>query len=96
MHIPPENIAEYKKRHDEIWPELSQALKEAGISNYSIYFDEITGDLFAVLELAENHQMEALANMEIMKKWWAWNQPIQTYEGERPFTRTLKEVFHLK
>ena len=30
---------EYKKRHDEIWPELQQLLKETGISDYSIFLD---------------------------------------------------------
>jgi L-rhamnose mutarotase len=38
---------EYKKRHAEIWPELKQLLKEAGISEYSIFFDDETNTLFA-------------------------------------------------
>ena len=29
--------AEYKRRHDEIWPELVAAIKDAGISNYSLF-----------------------------------------------------------
>ena len=33
-------VEEYKKRHDEIWPELKQLLKDAGIGDYSIFFDE--------------------------------------------------------
>lgn len=37
---------EYKKRHDEIWPELKKTLSDAGISDYSIYLDEETGTLF--------------------------------------------------
>ncbi len=39
---------EYKKRHDAIWPELSKAIRDAGISDYSIFLDEETGTLFAV------------------------------------------------
>jgi L-rhamnose mutarotase len=38
---------EYKKRHDEIWPELSQVLKDAGVSDYSIFLDSETLTLFA-------------------------------------------------
>lgn len=95
MHIPPEHLAEYKKRHDEIWPDLVAALKQAGISDYSIFFDQPTGDLFAIMKLDDNHQLERLGEMEIMKKWWASNTDIQTYDGERPFARQLDEVFHL-
>jgi len=39
---------EYKKRHDEIWPELSILLKTSGIYDYSIFLDEETNTLFAV------------------------------------------------
>lgn len=95
MHIPPEHAAEYKKRHDEIWPELIVALKEAGISDYSIFFDQTTGDLFAIMKLDDNHQLERLGEMEIMKTWWASNTDIQTYDGGQPFARQLDEVFHL-
>lgn len=31
---------EYKRRHNEIWPELKRLLKEAGIQNYSIALDK--------------------------------------------------------
>ena len=36
MQLKPGNEAEYKRRHDEIWPELKDELRKAGISNYSI------------------------------------------------------------
>ena len=42
MRLKPGNVAEYKKRHDEIWPELSRELRAAGISDYSIFLDEET------------------------------------------------------
>ena len=44
---------EYKKRHDELWPELEELLKETGISEYSIFLDRETNILFGVLK-AEN------------------------------------------
>ena len=52
MKLKPGNVAEYKKRHDEIWPELAQEIRAAGISDYSIFFDEETLTLFAVQKLA--------------------------------------------
>ena len=41
--------AEYRRRHDEIWPELVALLKEAGVSDYSIHLDRETNTLFGVL-----------------------------------------------
>ncbi len=40
MKLKPGFEAEYKKRHDVIWPELHKELKAAGISDYSIFLDE--------------------------------------------------------
>ncbi len=40
MKLKPGFEAEYQKRHDEIWPELSKVLTEAGVSDYSIFLDE--------------------------------------------------------
>ena len=37
MTLKPGCEAEYQKRHDEIWPELSRVLSEAGVSDYSIF-----------------------------------------------------------
>ncbi|MEI9944652.1 MAG: L-rhamnose mutarotase [Chitinophagaceae bacterium] len=45
---------EYRKRHNAIWPELQQLLKETGISEYSIFLDESTNDLFGVLKIEDN------------------------------------------
>ena len=41
---------EYKRRHDEIWPELQTLLKEAGVSEYSIFLDETNNSLFGFLK----------------------------------------------
>jgi len=49
MQLKPGQAAEYERRHDAIWPELVELLKQAGISDYSIFLDETTGTLFAVL-----------------------------------------------
>jgi len=96
MQIPLEHAEEYKRRHDEIWPELVDALREAGIRDYSIFLDEESGTLFATMKLIDSHQLDALATNPIMKKWWAANTDIQDYEGDRPYQRPLREVFHME
>ena len=45
---------EYEKRHDEIFPELAQALKDAGVSDYSIWLDPQSNHLFGILTRADN------------------------------------------
>ncbi|MFT3991982.1 MAG: L-rhamnose mutarotase [Luteolibacter sp.] len=87
--------AEYKKRHDEIWPELSEELKNAGISDYSIFLDPQTLSLFAVQKLAENHTADLLPGTAIVKKWWAFMADImETNPDNSPVCQPLREVFH--
>lgn len=88
--------AEYKKRHDEIWPELSTELSKAGVSDYSIFFDEETLTLFAVQKLTDDHTADQLPQTEIVKKWWAYMADIMEYNPDgTPVAIGLKEVFHM-
>jgi L-rhamnose mutarotase len=96
MKLKPGAAAEYKRRHDEIWPELAAALKAAGVSDYSIFFDEETLTLFAIQKLAENNSAADLPNSPIVRKWWDYMAPLMETNSDRsPFTKPLQEVFHL-
>ena len=55
--------AEYRKRHDAIWPELVALLREAGVSDYSIHLDEATNTLFGVLWRSDGHAMADLPKL---------------------------------
>ncbi|KAL0479223.1 hypothetical protein AKO1_008066 [Acrasis kona] len=95
MNLLPGNREEYKRRHDEIWPELATALKEAGIQDYYIFLDEGTDHLFAFLKRSKEHKMDDLPNLPIMKKWWAYMSDImETLPNNEPFQQPLKQVFH--
>ena len=59
--------AEYQKRHDEIWPELSQLLAQAGVSEYSIFLDAETLSLFACWNLSDDHTTMDLLNHPIVR-----------------------------
>jgi L-rhamnose mutarotase len=63
MKLKPGTTAEYKRRHDEIWPELKQLLGEAGIYDYSIFLDEEDMHLFAVLKLKEVNKRDLLPDI---------------------------------
>ena len=87
---------EYKKRHDEIWPELSQEIKKMGISDYSIFLDEDTGTLFAVLKLSEDNTAAEMAEKTIVKKWWDYMADIMEVNPDNsPVAVPLKEMFHM-
>ena len=88
--------AEYKKRHDEIWPELSALLKEKGVHEYSIFLDGPTGFLFGVLKIPDAKKLDELPHSPIMKKWWAYMKDImESNEDNSPVSVPLKEVFFM-
>jgi L-rhamnose mutarotase len=87
---------EYKKRHDEIWPELEEKLTKAGVSDYSIFWDEETNILFAVQKLDGNNTADKLPQNEVVKKWWNYMADIMEVNPDNsPVVVGLKEVFHL-
>ncbi len=87
---------EYKKRHDEIWPELQSLLKETGISEYSIFLDQSTNALFGVLKIADAIALESLPAQPIMQKWWAYMKDIMLSNADNsPVSLPLTEVFYL-
>lgn len=89
-------IEEYKRRHDEIWPELVELLKETGIEDYSIFLDETTLSLFGVLKIADSLKLDDLPKQAIMQKWWAYMSDIMASNPDNsPVSIPLKEVFYL-
>lgn len=88
--------AEYQQRHDELWPELQQLLKEYGISDYSVFLDETTNNLLGVMKVADPTKLEGLPNEPVMKHWWAsMTQFMETNPDNSPVQVSLKEVFYL-
>ena len=65
---------EYKRRHDALWPELESLLRQTGIKDYSIFLDASTGDLFAVLDVADTQKLDNLRQEEVMKTNAGLNQ----------------------
>ena len=96
MKLKPGCVEEYKKRHDEIWPELAQAHTDAGISDYSIYFDEESLSLFAFQKLSDGNTAGSLKDLEIVKRWWDYMADLmETNPDSSPVVAPLREVFHM-
>jgi len=88
---------EYKKRHDEIWPEMVKMLKEHGACNYSIHFDPNTNSLFAYLEIEDESQWRKSSETLVCQKWWVFMKEVmETHSDNSPVTVNLQEVFFLK
>ncbi len=96
MKLRPGYRDEYKKRHDEIWPELSVLLRQTGISEYSIFLDEETDSLFGVLKTDNKNLLDSLPQHAVMQKWWLYMADImETNPDDSPVSTSLKEVFYL-
>ena len=96
MKLKPGCVEEYKKRHDEIWAELSKAHTDAGIFDYSIYFDEESLTLFAFQKLTDDNTASGLKDQKIVKEWWDHMADLmETHPDSSPVAAPLREVFHL-
>jgi L-rhamnose mutarotase len=93
---PGADTVEYKRRHDEIWPEMLEALREAGARNYSIFLDG--SKLFAYLEVEDHHRMrEMMAANPVNARWQEHMRDLIENEADpnmrpRPL---LAEMFHM-
>ena len=96
MYLNPGMEAEYIRRHDAIWPELSALLTAAGVTNYSIHLDRETNMLFGYLERGEGHTMADLPKTPVMQKWWAYMGDIMATNADgSPIAIDLSETFYL-
>ncbi len=97
MELNPGCAEEYKRRHDAIWPELVDLLKDASVEDYSIHLDPETNHLFGVLWRREDHGMDALPQTEVMQRWWAHMADImRTQPDNEPVAVPLVPMFHMK
>jgi len=96
MQLNPGQADEYRRRHNEIWPELIDLLKDAGISDYSIFFHEPSHSLFAVLRRTPEHTMNSLPLEPVMQRWWEYMADIMASgDNNEPVVEPLERVFHL-
>lgn len=88
--------AEYKRRHDALWPELETLLKGSGQSDYSIFLDPETHDLLGVLQVVDAAMLDALPQQAVMQRWWQYMSDImESNPDHSPASIPLKELFYL-
>ncbi|WP_170041283.1 MULTISPECIES: L-rhamnose mutarotase [unclassified Pseudomonas] len=96
MNLNPGMAAEYRRRHEQIWPELAQALRDAGVLDYRIFLDASTNALFAVLTHTDEHGLDALPGTALMQRWWQYMQDIMpSHADNAPVSVDLEPMFSL-
>jgi L-rhamnose mutarotase len=98
--IKPEALEEYKRIHVKIWDEIAEAIREAGITNYSIFWKD--NFLFAYFEYVGpesefESRMARMAQAPRMREWWditeAMQVPLET-RAQGEWWANMQEVFH--
>jgi len=99
IQVRPGMASEYERRHNPIWPELEQALKLHGVSNYSIFLRESTGELFGYLEVEDEARFARLADAEVCQRWWRHMKEILVCDqpdSPKAKEEMLRQVFRLE
>jgi L-rhamnose mutarotase len=85
---------EYLRRHDEIWPEMTELIREAGLSRYSIW--NVGDELFEYLETDDEAALErTLAESPVKRRWDAYMSDLLIYEGPGGKASPLKLMFDI-
>ena len=100
LKVKQDRIDEYKRHHENVWPEMLDALRQAGWHNYSLFIDE-AGTLFGYFETPGSLQdaLDAMERFEVNARWQETMAPyFESPEPSRPdqMMVELDEVFHLE
>lgn len=98
LQVRPERMAEYEESHKAVWPEMLQALRETGWSNYSLFLRP-DGLLIGYLETEDFERAKSeMAKREVNARWQhAMSELFEIPAGVHPDSTMMpiKEVFHL-
>jgi len=99
LKVKKEKLEEYKKIHENVWPEMLEAITRSGWHNYSLFMRE-DGTLFGYFETPTDLQtaLDEMGKEEINTKWQEMMAPyFESVSGGRAdeILVELEEVFHL-
>lgn len=79
----PKLIAEYKRYHEKIWPEITQSIKESGIEDLEIYL--LGTRLFMIMQANDSFSFEAKARADLSNpKVQEWEQLMWKFQQALP------------
>jgi L-rhamnose mutarotase len=95
MRLKPGGLAEYKRHHDTIWPELVAEIEKQGIGQITIFENDPV--LFLYSEISDEDAWDRLWHTHIHVKWGEVMNPLMEYNDEGIVaSTTVREVFHLE
>jgi L-rhamnose mutarotase len=95
MTLTPDSLAEYTRRHDEIWPELVMEIEQSGIAEFTTFVHGSV--LFLYSEVEDEDAWDRLWQSEIHMRWSEVMKPLMNVdEGGIVESSPLTEVFHLE
>ncbi len=99
LKVKPDRLAEYKRHHEQVWPDMLQALRDAGWHNYSLFARD-DGLLFGYFETPQSLQaaQARMAEQEVNTRWQEFMAPFfESPSNARPdeLFVELTEIFHL-
>ena len=93
-YVLPGKLEEYNRRHDEIWPEMTEVLNQAGIRNYTIW--NLRNELFGYYECDDlDYALRVQAESPVVARWNVSMEGIMVMDAD-PLTGVqseLKQVF---
>lgn len=97
MHVNPDKHEEYERRHEAIWPEMVDVLRGHGASNYSIFLDASSSQLFAYVEIESEARWAAVAETDVCRRWWEHMKDVMATNADgSPVAAELKRVFYME
>ena len=96
LHLKPGAEAEYRRRHDALWPEMRDLLLSRGILHYEIALHPGTNLLFAFIVRRRDHATADMADHPVAQRWRAHMADIlETTRGTTPRIDPLERMFVL-
>ncbi len=100
IKVKPEIIAEYKRIHAAVWPEILKAIADSNIRNYTIFLREPENILVAYWEYHGSTYQADMAKIKLaprMQEWWNITDPMQVpfeTRSKESWWATTENVFH--
>ena len=101
LGVRPEHLAEYKRLHADVWPDVLKRIKDSNITNYSIYLRQPENLMFAYFEYVGSDyegDMAKIAADPATQKWWDLCMPMQApfpTNAAGEWWGSMEEVFHV-
>jgi L-rhamnose mutarotase len=96
LELPGANVPEYKRRHDDLWPELREAIRAQGGHNYSIFALPDVDRVVGYVEVDDIDRWNSAGASKLTQAWWDYMaDTMPTNADNSPVQAAIVEVFHL-